>query len=65
MPLGYSLLRLPWPLHTRLDALAAALGLDVTDDLDCVGKIDALTFALEAAERELGKRERQNEARTT
>ena len=55
--LQYALLRLPWPLHTRLDALAAALGLGVTDDLDCVGKIDALVFALEAAERELAARE--------
>ena len=58
--LQYALLRLPWPLHTRLDALAAALGLGVTDDLDCVGKIDALVFALEAAERELGVRDKED-----
>ena len=58
--LQYALLRLPWSLHERLAALAAALGLECTDDLDCVGKIDALVFAIEAAERELGVRDKED-----
>jgi hypothetical protein len=54
MPLGYSFVRLPWPVQRKAWAVAALLG-DPTDPFDNTGIVAAIEAALDAYLERIGE----------